>query len=80
MPKLYLITLGTAMVPLSTALAVHQAQKSRAVFAQKFKLSSLTDESSGKEGQEYFQMVLMKRDIPGRQASTLLPIQLLLRL
>lgn len=40
---------------------MHQAQKSCCVFAQKFKLSSLTEEIKGKEGQEHFQVDLMKR-------------------
>lgn len=47
-------------------VSTHQAQKSHAVFAQKFKLSFLTEESPGKEGQEHFQMVLMKRRYPGQ--------------
>lgn len=42
-------------------VSMHQAQKSFAVFAQKFELSSVTEESPGKEGQEHFQMALMKR-------------------
>lgn len=65
MPKSYLITLRTARVHLVRcwlgAVSMHQAQKSCAVFAQKFELSSLTEESPGKEGQEHFQMVLMTR-------------------
>lgn len=73
--KFYLIMLRTAVGHLSRVLAwlgsvsLHQAQKSCCVFAQKFNLSSLTEEIKGKEEQhqrqgEHFQVDLMKRDYP----------------
>lgn len=43
---------------------MHQAQKSCAVFAQKFKFSSLAEENPGKEGHTHLEIVLMKRGYP----------------
>lgn len=73
--KFYLIMLRTAVRHLSRvgSVSVHQAQKPCCMFAQKFKLSSLTEEIKGKEGQEHFQVDLMKRHYPrwaGNHSST----------
>lgn len=78
-PIFYLLMLRTAMGHSSRVLArlgsvsLHQAQKSCCVFAQKFTFSSLTEVIKGKEGQEHFQMHLMKRHYPrwaGNRSST----------